>query len=567
MNKKILIWGAGKIGRGFIADIFAQAGFEICLVDESQDLINQLNKRGKYTVVHAGSEKIEQIFISGYKALTTAQESEIAEEFKDTDLMALAIFPKIFEAVACQIRQYILQRKGSGNKNPFNILLCTNLIHAGPKFKEYLYKDLTAQEQQFLEDMVGIVEVLVIRISPAAPAYAMEKDPLVVWTNGYPELPVDKHGFKGSIPAVKSLRLVDDMRAEELRKIYTYNMCHALLSYHGKFYGYPLLVDCLKDDAVSKEAEGALDEVSAALQKEFGFTAKDMQAWIKSVLEHTNNPTVADTVARSGADPKRKLARDDRLIGPTLLCLKNGITPRHLIKGIAAAFHYYEESDPSSKEIQETIKWKGIREAIKQYCGLGKGEEDLLEQIAAEYDRVPLEHEWVKKSRQAYQLGMEYEQKYHGCGQSVIAAVTEVLGIFNEEVFKTATGLCGGIGLINTSTCSAYIGGVMAIGLVFPREHKNFGGDRENKYKNFELVQQLHQKYMEEFGTNYCAELHKKKYGRSYDLREKPEREKFELVGSHEENQGCTDIAGKASQWTIEVLAAPLIERELSKDT
>ena len=532
MNKKIIIWGAGKIGRGFIADIFYHEGFDICLIDESKTLIDKLNKQGEYTVVHASSDKIEQQLISNFKAITTEQKKEIINEFIKTDLIALAVFPKDFKLVADQVRQYILQRKTAGNENTINILLCTNLIHAGPKFTDSLYKDLDTEQKNFFEESVGIVEALVIRIAPVPPQDAIEKDPLVVWTNGFSELPVDKEGFRGEIPQLKSLRLVNDMRAEEIRKIYTYNMCHAVLSYHGSFYDYSLLVDCLNDPVIRGEAQGALNEVSIALQKKFGFTKTDMQSWIATVIEHTNNPTIGDTVIRSAADPKRKLARDDRLMGPTLLCLENGVKPDHLIKGIASAFHFYEEDDPSSMEIQAFINKEGIASAVKKYCGLEDDKEELMQAIIAAYERIPLEHEWVKKTRQAFQLGMEYEQKYHGCGQSVVAAVTETLGIFDEEIFNASTGLCGGIGLVNDSTCSAYLGGVLSIGLVFPRERKKFDGDRENKYLNFELVQALREKFVKEFGTNHCADLHKIKYGRSYDLVQKQEREEFEAAGA-----------------------------------
>ena len=564
MNKKIIVWGAGKIGRGFIADIFHQEGYKVCLIDEAKALIDQLNAQRKYSVIHASSDRIDTITIADYKALDTSQTDAITQEFIQTNLLALAVFPKNFETVAGQIRKFILQRKAQGNESPFNIILCTNLIHAGPKFEAFLTQELDADQQAFFEKNVGVVEALVIRIAPAPPREAVEKDPLVVWTNGFSELPVDKHGFKGAVPDVKSLRLVEDMRAEEIRKIYTYNMCHAVLSYHGNFYDYELLVDCLGDPAIREEAMGALGEVSAALQKEFGFSAADMESWIENVIAHTNNPTIADTVLRSAADPKRKLSRDDRLIGPALLCLRNGIRPLHLIKGIAAAFYFSAEGDPSSKEIQDAINQDGIEETVKKYCGLTDAENQLLQDIIQAYERLPLEHKWIKKARRAFQLGMEYEQIYHGCGQSVVAAVTEVLGVFDEEVFKSATGLCGGIGLVTDSTCSAYIGGVMAIGLIFHRERKNFDGDREKKYKNFELVQQYHQKFIQEFGTNRCADIHKKKYGRSFDLREKSDSKAFEAAGAHQEGGGCTDVTGKASMWTIEVLSSTLIERELS---
>ena len=41
--KNILIWGAGKIGRGFIADLFNKAEYNLVFVDSNRELIHQLN--------------------------------------------------------------------------------------------------------------------------------------------------------------------------------------------------------------------------------------------------------------------------------------------------------------------------------------------------------------------------------------------------------------------------------------------------------------------------------------------------------------------------------------------
>ena len=69
-GKNILIWGAGRIGRGFVADLFNAAGYRIILVDQSLELITQLRQAGRYTVVRAESaEKRRDQIITGYSAL------------------------------------------------------------------------------------------------------------------------------------------------------------------------------------------------------------------------------------------------------------------------------------------------------------------------------------------------------------------------------------------------------------------------------------------------------------------------------------------------------------------
>jgi mannitol-1-phosphate 5-dehydrogenase len=567
-QKRILIWGAGRIGRGFVGEIFASSGYELVFVDQAKSLVDKLNEQEFFTVVKALNENdVSYLKIENFTALHTSQEFEIQRFINNIDTIAISTFPKDFESVASALQKLIINRITVRPNTPIDILLCTNLVHAGPLFQQYLYKNLEKSYQEYFSKNVGIVESLVIRIAPPAPQEEIEKDPLVVWTNGYSEFPVDKNGFKGTPPTIPNFRFVQDMRAEEKRKIYTYNMSHAILGYYGYQLGYDLLVESLTDSFIRGEVIGALDEVSKALQVEYGFSKTEMDNWIESVISHTNNPTIGDSVLRMAADPIRKLKKDDRLVGPALLCLKNGIEPNHIIKGIAAAFHYENESDPTSNLLSTKIKNLGIKGSIQEICELGDTdlEQLLVDKIENAYHQFQLELMWHQKALQAYQLGFKYEKVYHGCGQCVYAAVAEILNIFDPQVFNAATGLCGGIGLMNDSTCSALTGGVLAIGQLFPRRRENFSGDKESKYTNFYLVQKLREKFENEFGTIKCAEVHRKKFGRSFDLQLKEERDAFEEAGGHSE-RGCTDTVGKAAQFTIEVITPLMIQIEMEKD-
>ncbi|MBN1263903.1 MAG: C-GCAxxG-C-C family protein [Anaerolineales bacterium] len=563
-EKTLCIWGAGRIGRGFIGDLYNEAGYHLVLIEKAQALVDQLKNQGKFSVYRASGESKQRVEISNFTALHTSQEEKIQAAFNECEVLAVSVFPRDFEAVAGRIQAHLLERRNIVGDKTFNILLCTNLIHAGPKFKEYLLAGITENEIQYFEDKVGIIETLVIRICPEPPAEIKEQYPLVVWTNGYAELPIEKNSVKGEMDFLPSMRLVQDMRAEEIRKIYTYNMCHAVLSYHGQFMGYDLLVECLKDESIRAEALGALKEVSRALQNEYGFTVSEMDGWIDGVLTQTNNPTIGDTVFRSAADPIRKLKQDDRLIGPLMLCKKNGVETPHLLRAIAAAFHFDVESDAASLQLQEYIRKHGIRESIFFYSGLSREEKNLVDRIEEAYDSLPLEYAWKKKAEKAYELGFHYEKVYHGCGQCSVAAVTEALDIFDPEVFKAATGLCGGIGLKNDSTCSALIGGAMAIGLCFGRRRDHFDGDREEKYLNFELVQALRERFIEEYGSITCRDIHTKKYGIAYDLSDKNEQTLFEENGGHGDS-GCTQVVAKAAKWTVEILADQILKNPEKK--
>jgi mannitol-1-phosphate 5-dehydrogenase len=386
VQRTIVIWGAGRIGRGFVADLFDEAGYRVVLVDHAAQLVEALSAAGRYTVVRAeNAQRREERVICGYRTLATGQTGEIADEIVGADILAVAVFPKDFPAVAQGMAPGLERRRAACPDLPLDILMATNLPAAAHHFRKLLLESLSPEGRTYAEDRVGVVDTLVIRMVPDPPAEERLREPLLVWTNGMAELPADRHAFRGTVPAVSGLRLVEDMRAEETRKLYTYNMCHAALAYLGALRGHVLTVDCLADPAVRAEAVGALDEVARALHAEYGFAPEEMARWNSGVLRQTDNPTLGDTVARHGADPGRKLKRADRLVGPALLARKHDIAPLHLVRAIAAAFLYRAAGDPGAAFVQERVVAVGLPAAVREVCELTTDEDDLADMIVSAY--------------------------------------------------------------------------------------------------------------------------------------------------------------------------------------
>jgi mannitol-1-phosphate 5-dehydrogenase len=144
----------------------------------------------------------------------------------------------------------------------------------------------------------------------------------------------------------------------------------------------------LHDPSVRAEAEGALAEVSRALQLAYGFGAEEMARWNENVLRQTDNPTLGDTVARHGADPRRKLRRTDRLVGPALLVRQYGGPPVYLSRAIAAAFYFHNPGDPGAEYVQQRLAKLGIEAAVSELCNLNKDEEDLVRLIVEAYRKL-----------------------------------------------------------------------------------------------------------------------------------------------------------------------------------
>ncbi len=117
----------------------------------------------------------------------------------------------------------------------------------------------------------------------------------------------------------------------------------------------------------------------------------------------------------------------------------------------------------------------------------------------------------------AYELGQKYEKKYTGCAQTTIAAIFEALGIWNDAIFKSASGLADGLGLTGNGSCGALIGASLVIGFLFGRERKHFRSIRK-PIKSYTLVKKLHDQYVEQYGSCRCHDVQKINFGKALNL-------------------------------------------------
>lgn len=152
-------------------------------------------------------------------------------------------------------------------------------------------------------------------------------------------------------------------------------------------------------------------------------------------------------------------------------------------------------------------------------------------------------------------LGFEFERDYRGCAQCVIAALQDGLGIRNAEtdaIFKSATGLAGGVAQETDGHCGAYSGGAMMIGYHIGRERDNFADLDRIRMRTSALVSKLHAKFIETYGTVTCSRIHTKLMGRPFYIKDPEELKKFDAAGAHADK--CTNVVGLAARWTAEIL-------------
>ncbi|ENM3920637.1 MULTISPECIES: mannitol-1-phosphate 5-dehydrogenase [Vibrio] len=366
MKKNAVHFGAGNIGRGFIGKLLADADIAVTFADVNEPLVDQLSHQQEYKVKVVGSEcKMETV--SHVTAVNSASEALIERIIK-TDLVTTAVGPTVLDIIAKTIAKGLSARFAAGNTQPLNIIACENMVRGTTHLKQQVYQFLTTEEQQQADVLVGFVDSAVDRIVP--PLQAANDDPLEVTVESFSEWIVDEQQFKGEIPHIEGMEKTDNLMAFVERKLFTLNTGHCITAYLGCLKGHRTIREAIEDPSIEVQVKQAMQESGEVLIRRYGFDRALHNAYIEKILTRFANPYLVDEVDRVGRQPLRKLGANDRLIKPLLGTIEYGLPNSMLLKGIAAALKYRNDSDPQAIELQQRIEKEGVRSTLARYTGL-----------------------------------------------------------------------------------------------------------------------------------------------------------------------------------------------------
>ena len=367
MNNTALIFGAGKTGRGFAAHLAFMSGYEITFIDKNKQLVEGLGLAQQYDIqVLNDEEKNCTIKISGVYAI---DDISWHKEFISTSLVFTSVFGNNLEALAKDLAITLQKRFIENRGKVLTIITCENLTNAAGFLKKIILKYLNDEQGRWLDENVGFSESIIFRTCLDA---AANQSPLTIRAQNFFELPCDAEAVKSDLH-LHGLKPLKNFSNQLRRKIYTYNCINAVIAYLGAGKGYTQLYEAGNDEEILAVVRKAANETCAAQLAEFGFDKTEQQQWMNAALAKFADKNVPDPIERNGADPERKLGRDDRLIGPALLALKHKIHPEGLLAGIVACFAYRDVNKDFS--IADVIQKKSADFVLKEICGLSAGEE------------------------------------------------------------------------------------------------------------------------------------------------------------------------------------------------
>ncbi|MGA2408403.1 MAG: hypothetical protein ABSF81_16875 [Bacteroidales bacterium] len=340
-SRKIVIFGAGKIGRSFIGQLFGCSGYKVVFIDTDPIIVADLNTRGSYSVIIKG-ENEEEIIVPDVQAISAFENQKVIETVSTAGIIAVSVGNSSLERIIPVIAAGLELRFNRNSDCPIDIIIAENMRAASDFFRERLTGILPPDYP--LEKLVGLVETSIGKMVPIMTQADIDKDPLMIYAEPYNSLIVDGRGFKSPIPDVKGLAPKDNIKAWVDRKAFIHNLGHATAAYFG-FDRHPesiYLFEVLDDTAVYEFTRNVMLQSAEILQVAYpeDFTMNDLEDHIDNLLLRFRNRALQDTIYRVGRDLTRKLGSDDRFMGAVHLANQVGMAYDMILRAMSYGFGF-----------------------------------------------------------------------------------------------------------------------------------------------------------------------------------------------------------------------------------
>lgn len=382
-----VVFGAGNVGRGFLGQIFTESDYQVVFVDIDEALLRALNAKQGYRLRLVDSRGSEELLIAPIRALHAGDVEAVAAAVARASLVATAAGVRALPAVACSVAAGLARRLVDTHAEPLNIIVCENLKDAADFFRGLVNEALPAELQAALREHVGFVDAVIGRMVPLLTPEQRAEDPSLIIAEPYKELPVDRRGFVGEVPAVVGLEACDHFAAYVARKLYIHNGGHAVLGYLGYLRGWVYGHQTLADPVVARTLDAAWAEATAGIARAHQVSPRWLEAHANDLRTRFANQALGDTVVRLARDPLRKLAPDDRLVGAARLAEAAGVMPRALAWAIAAAYCFSAPEDPVALQLQQQIAAQGLHAALRAVSKIDP-DEPLGQQVLAAHQNL-----------------------------------------------------------------------------------------------------------------------------------------------------------------------------------
>jgi len=391
---KIVIFGAGRIGRSFIGQLFGCSSYKVVFVDVDTEIVRLLNERKSYRVVIKGDRE-EEIIVPNISAIPASDKQQISEAVCSAGIAAVSVGKLALEKVIPLIASGMELRLRHNPYFPLDIILAENMRSAAEFTRDELKKHLP--EGYPLDRLTGLIETSIGKMVPIIPLAEIEKDPLVVFAEPYNSLILDGKGFKSPIPDVKGLAPKSNIKAWVDRKAFIHNLGHATAAYYGHFLHPQMtyMYEILEDRGVFEFTREVMMQSAEVLARVYSadLGMKELEYHVEDLLNRFRNKALQDTVFRVGHDLVRKLSSDDRFMGAIHLARQERMPYDSILKAMSYGLKFRAKDESgelyqSDNEFLQLITSDFKKSMADRLNITSSTDKDIIEKLHKLYQQI-----------------------------------------------------------------------------------------------------------------------------------------------------------------------------------
>ena len=196
-QNKLVIFGAGKIGRSFIGQLFSAGGYEVVFIDVYKPVIDELNHRRNYNVI-IKSDRDEVLNITNVRGVYAGDEKRVVEEVATAGILAVSVGLNGLKYIFPLLAKGLQERLKIDDHYALDIIIAENMRNADAYFHAELSKFLP--ENYPLNNLVGLIETSIGKMVPIMQKNDIQDDMLQIFAEPYNTLILNKKAFKNPIP-------------------------------------------------------------------------------------------------------------------------------------------------------------------------------------------------------------------------------------------------------------------------------------------------------------------------------------------------------------------------------
>ena len=294
--KLAIHFGAGNIGRGFIAPVLQENNYEVMFVDVNKQLIEQINTLKEYKVSSISLNSSTDLLVENISGLLLEDKAPLCEKIAQADLITTSVGPKfvkdIFDFV-CNVK--------------------TEKTQSFIAF-ENMYRASTSNSNEKSPSKLVLIDAVVDKIVPPQNTTSLD-----VTVEEYGSIVLDDNK---DIKPLNESKIVSyrNYEHEFYKKLWLLNGLHLKLAYFGLSREIKYIHEILNNQEGLEFAEKSIDSLSKAYRL-FSNSTEDLDDFKQTILNRFSLPEIQDEVIRIARNPEIKFSKDERFERPLRLLI------------------------------------------------------------------------------------------------------------------------------------------------------------------------------------------------------------------------------------------------------